>query len=246
MIDVDLHGRTALVTGSAKGLGREVALSLASSGANLAIHYHTSEDEALEVADEADSRGSPEVITVQADVTDPNAVTRTFDEIEANIGTVELLVNNVGRFAPTHWEEIDIETWKSVMDTNLNATYLCCRRAVPAMREHGFGRIINIGYAGADRALVYPKNAPYFIAKTGITMFTRMLAADTQDDDITANVVAPYVIENSDRFPSSLPQDRPAQFEEIIQAVMFFLEPTSGYISGQHLAVDGGWLPERV
>ncbi len=245
MIQPDLSGRVGLVTGSAKGVGRELLLSLADCGADVAVHYRTSDEAAAAVAATARERGG-DVTVVQADVTDPDGVDGLFDAVEADLGPVDVLVNNVGAFAPRHWTEIDPETWQQVMDTNLTATYLCCRRALPAMRGGEFGRIVNVGYASSERALVNPTNFPYFVAKAGVLMFTRMLAADTRDTDITANAVSPYVVENSDEFPDRLPRGRPATFEDVTQAVQFFLEEGSGYISGQNVEVSGGWLPETV
>jgi 3-oxoacyl-[acyl-carrier protein] reductase len=245
MIEPDLTGRTVLVTGSAKGIGRELLLALADCGASVAVHYHTSADAAEEVAELARERGV-EATTVRGDVTDPDAVDGLFSTVEDDLGSVDVLVNNVGTFAPTHWEDIDFETWNRVLDTNLNGTYLCAKRALPGMRTQEWGRIVNVGYASADRLLVSPKNFPYFVAKTGVVMFTRMLAADTSEDGITVNAVSPYVVENSEVFPDSLPRDRPAQFEDVAQAALFFLDEDSGYVSGQNIAVDGGWRPERV
>src|SRR5699024_6594934 len=245
MIEPDLAGRTALVTGSAKGVGRELLLSLAACGASVAVHYHTSDDEAERVADRARKEGV-ESITVQGDVTDPEAVDDLFSAVEDDLGSVDVLVNNVGAFAPTHWEKIDFETWNRVLETNLNGTYLCSKRALSGMREGGWGRIVNVGYASADKLLVAPKNFPYFVAKTGVVMFTRMLAADTQNEDITVNAISPYVVENSEVFPDDLPRDRPASFEDLSQAMSFFLEADSGYLSRQNVAVDGGWRPERI
>jgi 3-oxoacyl-[acyl-carrier protein] reductase len=245
MISPDLSGRVGLVTGSAKGVGRELLLSLADCGANVAVHYRTSDDAAQEVAAAARERGVDATV-VQADVTDPESVEELFDAVEAELGDVDVLVNNVGAFAPRHWTELDPETWQTVMDTNLTATYLCCRRALPAMRETGFGRIVNVGYASSEKGLVSPKNFPYFAAKAGVLMFTRMLAADTQDVDVTVNAVSPYVVENSDEFPDELPRGRPADFDDMAQAMQFFLEEDSDYISGQNVEVSGGWLPERV
>jgi NAD(P)-dependent dehydrogenase (short-subunit alcohol dehydrogenase family) len=245
MISPDLSGRVGLVTGSAKGVGRELLLSLADCGADVAVHYRSSGGAAREVAAAARERGVDAAV-VQADVTDPDDVDGLFDAVEADLGAVDVLVNNVGAFAPRHWTEIDPETWATVIDTNLTATYLCCRRALPAMREVGFGRIVNVGYASSEKGLVSPKNFPYFAAKAGVLMFTRMLAADTQDTDVTVNAVSPYVVENSDEFPAKLPGDRPADFEDMAQAMQFFLEEGSDYISGQNVEVSGGWLPERV
>lgn len=245
MIEPDLDGHTVLVTGSATGLGRALTLSCVEYGANVAVHYNTSEDAAHEVANEAREHGV-ETCVVQGDVTDPEAVERLFSGIEAELGAIDILVNNVGAFAPDHWEELEFETWQAVMETNVNGTYLCSKRALAEMRAAGWGRIVNIGYASSERGLINPKNAPYFMAKSSVLMFTRMLAADTQSDGITANAVSPYVIENSDEFPEDLPRDRPASFEDMAQAVFVFLEGGSDYISGTNIEVSGGWLPEDV
>ncbi|WP_132056971.1 SDR family oxidoreductase [Halorussus amylolyticus] len=246
MVRPDLDGRTALVTGSAKGVGRELLFALAECGASVAVHYRSSSDAAEQVAETARERGAPAATTVQGDVGDPDDVDAMFEAVEADLGPVDVLVNNVGPFAPRHWEDISFEEWNTVLQANVNGTYLCCKRALPKMRESGWGRIVNIGYASSEKGLMSAKNAPYFIAKQGVLMFTRMLASDTQHDGITANAVSPYVVENSDEFPDDLPRGRPAGFGDIAQAVLFFLEDESGYISGENIEVDGGWLPEKV
>ena len=245
MLEPDLSGQVALVTGSAKGVGRDLLLELARCGADVAVHYRTSGEAAAEVAREADDLGV-QTTALQADVTDPEDVAALFDGVETDLGTVDILVNNVGAFAPRHWEEIDFETWNTVIETNLNGTYLCSKAALPGMREQGDGRIVNVGYASSEKGLVSPKNFPYFVAKAGVLMFTRMLAADTQDDGITVNAISPYVVENSDEFPAEAPRGRWATTDDLAQAMLFFLDPDSEYISGQNLEVDGGWLPETV
>jgi NAD(P)-dependent dehydrogenase (short-subunit alcohol dehydrogenase family) len=113
------------------------------------------------------------------------------------------------------------------------------------MRSAGYGRGVNVGYASPERGPVSPLYAPYAIAKAGVIMFTRMLAADTQDDGITANAVYPYVVENSVGFPGDLPRGRPASYEDVVAPVLFLLSEDAGYLSGVNLTVDGGWLPER-
>ncbi|UPM43064.1 SDR family NAD(P)-dependent oxidoreductase [Halocatena salina] len=241
----DLTGRTALITGSATGIGRGLVSAVAECGADVAVHYYTSADAAQKTAQTACERHGVRTTVVQGDVTDPDAVDGLFDAIETELGSVDLLVNNVGDFAPTHWEDIDWETWNRVLDTNFNATYLCSKRALAPMRDAEFGRIVNIGYASAEKGLVSPTNFPYFVAKAGVLMFTRMLAADTQGDGITVNAVSPYVVETSDAFPEALPRDRPATLTDVIDPVLFFLGGTA-YISGQNIEVDGGWLPETV
>ncbi|WP_339102498.1 SDR family oxidoreductase [Haloterrigena salinisoli] len=242
----DLSDRTVLVTGSARGVGRELLLSTADCGAKTAVHYYTSADAAREVAAEAEDRGAADAMTVQGDVTDPESVEGLFSAVESELGSVDVLVNNVGDFAPDHWADLEFDTWNRVLETNLNGTYLCSKRALPAMREGDYGRIVNIGYASSEKGLVSPTNFPYFVAKAGVLMFTRMLAADTQDDAVTVNAISPYVVENSDEFPEELPRGRPASFEDLIAPLYFFLDPDSAYVSGENVEVDGGWLPEKV
>jgi NAD(P)-dependent dehydrogenase (short-subunit alcohol dehydrogenase family) len=245
MLTPDLSGRTALVTGSAKGLGKGFALALARCGSDVAIHYNSSNEAAAVVTEAARDTGV-EATTLQGNITDPDVVAGMFDTVEAELGSVDILINNVGSFAPNHWENIDWETWQTVMETNFYATVLCSRRALEPMRDVGWGRIVNVGYASSEKGLVSPKNFPYFVAKAGVLMFTRMLAADTQDDGVTANAVSPYVVENSDEFPEHTPRGRWAEYADLTQAMLFFCDEGSDYISGQNIEVDGGWLPESV
>ena len=245
MLRPDCEGRVALVTGSARGIGRAFALALANAGADVAVHYNTSDAAAEATAEEASARGV-DAVTVGADLTDPAAVDGCFGTVEDALGAVDILVNNVGDFAPAHWSDIDLETWNRVIDTNLTATMLCSRRALGPMRDGEWGRIVNVGYASAERAYVAAENFPYFVAKTGVTMFTRMLAAETQDDGITVNAVSPYVVETSDEFPEEAPRGRWATEGDVVQALSFFVDEDSGYVSGENVEVDGGWLPESV
>ncbi len=244
-MELDLDGRTALVTGSATGIGRGFLLACAEAGADVAVHYRTSEAEAEVTAEEARDLGV-EATAVQGDVTDPDDVDTIFGSIEETLDSVDVLLNNVGAFAPKHWTDIDYETWRTVMETNVDATYLCCKRALPTMRENEWGRIVNVGYAGSEKALINAKNTPYFIAKTGVLMFTRMLAADTSEDGITVNAVSPYVVETSDAFPEDAPRGRWANVEDLVAVARFFLSDAASYISGQNVEVDGGYLPEKV
>jgi NAD(P)-dependent dehydrogenase (short-subunit alcohol dehydrogenase family) len=241
--NADLDGRTALVTGSAKRVGRELLLALAACGADVAVHYDESEAEAAATAEEARERGA-DATTVQADITDPASVDAAFDAVEDELGTVDVLVNNVGDFDPRHWADIEWESWRNVVETTFYGTVLCSRRALKRMREAGWGRIMNIGFADSDLMHAYPENFPYFVAKTGVIMFTRMLASDTQDDGITVNAVSPFAVENTVSDVSSLPRGRAASFEDVAAPLLFFCSDAAGYISGENVAVDGGRLLE--
>ena len=238
-----LGGRTALVTGSARRVGRELLLALAEQGADVAVHYRTSEAAAAATAAEAREH-DVSATTVQGDVTDPGEVDSLFEAAETALGSVEILLNCVGDFDARHWEELDHADWQRVIETNLYGTYLCAQRALPAMRTAGWGRIINIGFADVDRRHSHPVNFPYFVAKTGVLMFTRMLAYDTQDDGVTVNAVSPFAVENTEADVSGYPRGRAASFADIAAPVTFFASEAADYISGQNVAVDGGRLPE--
>jgi len=240
----DLNGRTALVTGSATRVGRELLLSIAASGADVAVHYRTSEAAATATAEEARESGV-EATTVQADVTDPDDVDAMFEAVEETLGTVDILVNNVGNFDPRHWADIEWDAWRDVVESTFYGTVLCSRRALPGMRAADWGRIVNVGFADSDRGVAHPVNFPYFVAKTGVLMFTRMLAADTQDDGVTVNAVSPFAVENTVSDVSSFPRGRAASFDDVAAPMLFFLGEEAAYISGQNVAVDGGRLAER-
>ncbi|CCQ37914.1 probable oxidoreductase (short-chain dehydrogenase family) [Natronomonas moolapensis 8.8.11] len=240
----DLSGRTALVTGSAKRVGRELLLRIADCGADVAVHYNESDAAAEATAAEARECGV-DAVTVGADVTDLGAVESMFDAVESELGPVDVLVNNVGDFDARHWTEIEWESWRNVVETTFYGTVLCSRRALPDMCESGWGRIVNVGFADSDRMHAHPVNFPYFVAKTGVLMFTRMAAADTQDDGVTVNAVSPFAVENTVSDVSSFPRGRAAGFDDVAAPTLFFLSDAAEYISGENVAVDGGRLPER-
>ncbi len=239
----DLSGHTALVTGSAKRVGRELLLAVAACGADVAVHYRESAEAAAATAEEAREEGVA-ATTVQGDITDPDAVDALFDAAEETLGTVDVLVNNVGDFDARHWESIEWESWRRVVESTFYGTVLCSRRALDGMREQGWGRVVNIGFADCDRRHAHPVNFPYFVGKTGVLLFTRMLAGDTQNDGITVNAVSPFAVENTVSDVSDLPRGRPASFADLTAPMLFFCSEAAGYISGQNVAVDGGRLPE--
>ena len=240
----DLDGRTALVTGSATRVGRELLLTLAACGADVAVHYEESADAAQTTAADAREYGV-DATTVQGDVTDPDEVDDLFAAAEADLGTVDVLVNNVGNFDARHWADIEWPAWRDAVESTFYGTVLCSRRALDGMRDQGWGRIVNVGFADSDRMHAHPVNFPYFVAKTGVLMFTRMLAADTQADGITVNAVSPFAVENTVSDVSSFPRGRAASFEDVAAPLLFFTSDAAAYISGENVAVDGGRLAER-
>jgi len=168
-----------------------------------------------------------------------------FETVESELGTVDVLINNVGDFDARHWTEIEWESWRNVVETTFYGTVLCSRRALPGMRSAGWGRIVNVGFADSDRMHAHPVNFPYFVAKTGVLMFTRMAAGDTQDDGVTVNAVSPFAVENTVSDVSSYPRGRAASFDDVAAPVLFFLSDAASYVSGENVAVDGGRLTEQ-
>ncbi len=233
--------KTALVTGSAKGIGRGIALELARNGYDIAIHYRKSKSEAEAFKLELEALGV-KAVALQADVTKPLEAEKLVQDAASNLGALGVLVNNVGDYTRKPLSDLEISDWNLMMDTNLNATFYTCRTAIPIMRTQKFGRIVNIGFAGAQNLVSRATITPYAIAKTGVLLLTKAIAKSEAEHGITANLVAPGVIENSISQPlDQIPMKRLGTTLEVAQAVLFYLQESSDYITGQTLEVAGGW-----
>jgi 3-oxoacyl-[acyl-carrier protein] reductase len=233
--------KTALVTGSARGIGRGVALALAEAGFSVAIHYRLSVDEAEKTRLEAQAFGV-KAITFQADLTDSNQAEQLVLEAANQLGGLGVLINNVGNYKKGALTEMPLEEWHEMFDTNLHSSFYTCRAAIPIMRLQKFGRIINFGYAGASNLISRPRTTGYVIAKTGVTLMTKAIAATEIQHGITANVIAPGVIENSISQPiTDIPAARLGRIDEVSSAVMYFLSDQAQYVTGQTLEVAGAW-----
>lgn len=231
----------ALVTGSATGIGRGIALALAREGYDVAVHYRRSGAEAEATRSEIEALGV-RAITLQADVTDSGAAAMLVQETHARLGSLAALVNNVGNYVYRPLDELSTEEWEDVFATNLDATFATCRAAVPLMRAAGGGRIVNLGYAGAQNLVARSNLTAYAIAKTGVVLLTKAIARAEAGNGITANVVAPGVIENSATKPlREIPAGREGRIEEVAAAVVYFVSPEAAYVTGQVLEVAGGW-----
>jgi NAD(P)-dependent dehydrogenase (short-subunit alcohol dehydrogenase family) len=233
--------KTALVTGSAKGIGRGIALELARNGYDIAIHYRNSREQAETFKLELQTLGV-NALVLQADVTQALEAEQLVQDAATGLGGLGVLVNNVGDYIRKPLSDLELEDWHAMMDTNLNATFYTCRAAIPLMRNQHFGRIINIGFAGAQNLVSRATITPYAIAKTGVLLLTKAIAKSEAEHGITANVVAPGVIENSISQPlEQIPMKRLGTTLEVAQAVLFYLQETSNYITGQTLEVAGAW-----
>ncbi len=235
--------KKALITGSSQGIGKAIALDLASKGFDVAIHYLNSEKDAVKTCQEAMDLGV-KAITLQGDVTKPQEVEKIIEQAVEGLGGLSVVVNNVGNYLEKITSEVSIDEWHSIIDSNLHATFYVTQMALPHLKKAGWGRIINLGFASAHNILARKNITPYVIAKTGIIIYTKSIAKEVVKDNITANVVSPGVVENSvdlDDFIPQLPAKRPASFEEFTNAVWFFVNPHADYITGQVLEVAGGW-----
>jgi NAD(P)-dependent dehydrogenase (short-subunit alcohol dehydrogenase family) len=231
----------ALVTGSGTGIGRGIALTLAREGYDVAVHYRRSAVEAETTRAEIEALGV-RAVTLQADVTDRDAAAAVVEAAHEQLGSLAVLVNNVGNYVFRPLEELSFEEWDDVFATNLDATFATCRAAVPLMRRAGGGRIINLGYAGAQNLVARPNLTAYATAKIGVVLLTKAIARAEAANGITANVVAPGVIENSATKPlGEIPAGREGRIEEVASAVLYFTSADAAYVTGQVLEVAGGW-----
>ncbi|MFN3265416.1 MAG: bifunctional dihydropteridine reductase/dihydrofolate reductase TmpR [Deinococcales bacterium] len=233
--------KTALVTGAARGIGQAIALRLGREGYSVAVHYHTSQQEAQATCVQLEALGV-KAMALQADVRNPQAASGLVQQAAEGLGGLGVLVNNVGNYIKKPFAELLIEDWQEMLASNLNNTFYTCHAALPIMRQQKYGRIVNLGFAGAQNLIARTNILPYAIAKTGVILLTKAIAQAEATNGITANVVAPGVIENSVSQPLHLiPMGRLGTLEELSEAVWYFVRSDSSYLTGQILEVAGGF-----
>ncbi len=226
-----------LVTGAARRIGRAIAIELAQSGFQIAIHYNTSREEAEDA-----SRQCGNAPLFQADLGKVEEIRRLFAEVRERFGVLDCLVNNAARFAGIDPLDITEADWDFIHDVNLKGTFFCCQEAARQMLETGHGRIVNISSLGGIRP--WAEHAHYCASKAGLIMLTRALAK-AWAPQISVNSVAPGVIpfgerdEQIEKLIEATPMRRAGTGKDIADAVRFFLTAPQ-FITGQTLAVDGG------
>jgi NAD(P)-dependent dehydrogenase (short-subunit alcohol dehydrogenase family) len=248
-----LAGRTAIVTGGAKGIGRHYSLALAVEGARVMIaDIAEAEDVVREIAA---AHGHNSVKSAVTDVSDETAVKQLVAATVDRFGTIDILVNNAALFAPlqeSKCTDIDAELWDRVMAVNLRGPFLMVKHVVPHMRAQGYGKIINIGSGTAHRGI--PWMLHYVTSKGGIMAFTRALARELGEHGIRVNTLAPgftlsdtvlrenpgHVRTARGRAIQSRSLHRDETPEDLLGALVFLASADSDFITGQTLAVDGG------
>jgi 3-oxoacyl-(acyl-carrier-protein) reductase len=241
-----LEGKTALVTGGSRGIGRAIALELAREGARVALNYQNNDAKAREVADEIGKLGGA-CMLAKADLADPKAARTMVQQVADEFKHLDVLVNNAGITRDKLLARMTDEDWLEVIQTNLNAVFFCTSAAIPIMAAQSYGRIVNISSMNGQTGAVGQAN--YSASKGGIIAFTRTAALELAKWNITVNCVAPGFTE-TDMFakvPANLqaqirgriPLNRFAQPVEIARAVIY-LVADGDYVTGQQINVNGG------
>jgi len=242
----DLKGKTAIVTGASRGIGREIAKLLAKRGADVAINYVSREADANAVVKELEDLGV-RALAIKADLSQMSASRELIRKVQNEWGHIDILVNNAGITRDKAMKNLTDEDWKDVLDTNLGSVYATCSEVLPIMMEQKFGRIVNItsfvGQAGNFG------QANYAASKGGIIAFTKTLALEGARHNITVNAIAPGFTETEmlaqvpgnirDKIIARVPMGRFGQPEEIAKAVVF-IAADGDYITGQQINVNGG------
>lgn len=237
-----LKGKVALVTGGSRGIGKQIAIAMAREGADIALNYLKSENEAREVISELKVSGS-RCIMVRADVSKFNEVLSMVDIIRRELGVVQILVNNAGIARPQPVSEIEETDWDEVINTNLKSAFLVTQAVLPEMRKNGWGRIINISSVAAQTGGVVGPH--YAASKAGLIGLTHYYASLLSKQGITVNAIAPALIEtemvrmNPNARPDLIPVGRFGTVEEVADVVVMLAR--NGYITGQTINVNGGW-----
>ena len=239
-------GRVALVTGGTRGIGAAICKALKKAGYNVAAVYHGNDDAAKAF------NKATKIPVFKWDVGDYVAAEQGIVNVENEVGPIEVLVNNaslMSALARRSWLEIPVDEWDRVMAVNLRGMFLCCRAFVPAMRQKGYGKIVNISSSRVWEGT--PNRLHYTTSKAGVIGFTRALAREVGPWGITVNAVTPGNTQSDTQVGTSSPDylkgriegraiGRAQVPEDLVGAVMFLSSPASDFMTGQTVNVDGG------
>ena len=242
-----LEGRTALVTGGSRGIGRAIAIALAQEGADVAINFQSNEVAAAEVKEEIQRMGRRAVLA-RADVSDPVETSRMAEAVLKEFGHVDILVNNAGVTSDKSFVNMDYDTWRKVLAINLDGVFNCTKVFIDQMVEQNYGKVVNI--TSVIGQIGNFGQANYAASKAGVAAMTKSLAKELARKGITVNAVAPGFIETEmvtsipeaaqNRLLDQIPLKRFGKAEEVAQMVVFLCAPEGDYVTGAELEVNGG------
>jgi NAD(P)-dependent dehydrogenase (short-subunit alcohol dehydrogenase family) len=247
-----LDGKIALVTGSSRGLGKEIALGFAQYGASLVLA-----DIAYPEKTEEEIKGAgARCIAVRTDISNEAEVKDLSQKIMSEFGRVDILINNAGvtQLSYTPTEELPIEEWDQVMGINLRGTFLCCKYAGRSMIKTGGGSIVNIASTAGITGV--PRAPAYCASKAGVILLTKSLALEWAQHDIRVNAIAPHYLETEltkglrdsdkvyDALTKQIPLKRFGKTWELFGAALFLASDASSYVTGAVIPVDGGYLAQ--
>ena len=247
-----LEKKTALVTGSSKGLGKSIAMALAAAGARVAL---VSRDRKRldEVASEIRAAGG-QADTFPTDVTDERQVRDLEKAVTKKLGRLQILVNNAGINVRKHLVDFTVDEWRRVIDTNLTSVFLLSHAFVPTMKGQGYGRILNLTSIMSHVAI--PGRTAYCASKTALLGFTRALALELATEKITVNGISPGpfatemnkpLMENEEmnrQFLAKIPAGRWGDPDEVGRLALYLCSEDAGFITGQDVVIDGGWCAQ--
>ncbi len=236
-----MKDKIALVTGSSRGIGQDIALNLADVSYGVAVHYKSNRKAAEEVARKIREKGKLGA-SFRADLTKEREATALVRKVEEKFGKIDILVNNFGPILVKSWEKVTSLEWDYILHSNLLSSLYCLKAVLPGMRKRKWGRIVNLGYSRAEQLVAFSTITPYAIAKTGLLILTRSVAASEASAGITVNMVSPGLMEGGILPESkSVPRGRLGKFEDVSSAVLFLVSEEADFIRGTNLIVAGGW-----
>jgi 3-oxoacyl-[acyl-carrier protein] reductase len=238
-------GRVALVTGASGGIGQAIAMALAAEGAVVALHYSASAEAAQRLAEGIEAQGGQSAL-FDADLRDRDTPAALADRVAAQLGPIELLVNNAGIGRRLTWDETTIEDFDDSYAINLRAPFLLTQRTLPAMLERGFGRVLFMSSVAARTGGVVGPH--YASAKSGLHGLTHFLAGRVADSGVTVNALAPALIADTGMLPGTpeemvkrIPVGRLGTPDEVADLTLAVLR--NGYLTNQVISIDGGMYP---